>query len=140
MRRLARILRDQRGVAAIEFALIIPILAGLVLFGLDGWLRINQASQMHSAVAAGTRYYESGGSDDTAAAQLALQSWAHVPADGVISATRSCTCGGAGASCSGLCPDGVSLPQVYVTLAASGTYNGIMHSDVLTENGGVRVR
>ena len=46
MRRLARFVGDQRGVAAIEFALIIPILTGLVLFGLDGWLRINQVTQM----------------------------------------------------------------------------------------------
>jgi Flp pilus assembly protein TadG len=139
MRRLARLVRDQRGVAAIEFALIIPILAGLVLFGLDGWLRINQATQMHSAIATGTRYYESGGSDDTAAATLALQSWAHVPGDGVVNATRSCTCGGATAVCTALCA-GNTLPNVYVTLSASGTYTGIMHSAVLTESGGVRVR
>jgi Flp pilus assembly protein TadG len=139
MMRLARSLRDDRGVAAIEFALILPILVALVLFGMEGWMRINQVSQMRSALSSASRYYESGGSDDTAAAQLAIASWNHAPGDGAVNAVRSCTCGGVGAGCNTLCA-GNSLPNVYVTMTATGTFTGIMHTAVLSQTGAVRIR
>jgi Flp pilus assembly protein TadG len=139
MMRLFRSLSDERGAAAIEFALIVPILAALVLAGVDGWMRINQVSQMRSAVTAGTRYYEGGGASDSAAAQLAMAAWAHAPGDGAVNTVRSCTCAGAGASCTSQCPDN-TLPNVYVTLTATGTYTGLVNHALLTESGGVRVR
>jgi len=135
----ARALKDERGLAALEFALILPILIALVLFGLDGWLRINQVSQMSSALQAGSRYYQSGGSDDTAAAQVAVQAWSNAPGDAAVTTARSCTCGGAGASCSSLCA-GNNLPNVYVTLTATGTFSDMMGHQPLSENGTVRVR
>lgn len=131
--------RDERGAAAIEFAFIVPILTGLVLFGLDGWLRINQVAQMRSAVQTGARYYQSGGSDDAAAASLGLAAWSHPPGDAVLSTARACRCAGVGASCTSACPDS-TLPQVYVTFSATGTFTGMMHSEALTETGQVRVR
>jgi len=137
--RLLRGLGDDRGMAAVEFALILPILVGLVLFGVDGWMRINQVSQMRSALSAGARYYEGGGSDDTAAATLAMQAWAHPPADAALTTARSCTCGGAPSSCAAQCANN-TLPNVYVTLTSSGTYSGLMHSESLTQSGAVRVR
>ncbi len=139
MRRLTRALKDDRGVAAIEFALILPILAALVLLGIEGWLRINQVSQMRSALQTGSRYYQSGGSDDSAAAQLALQSWNNAPADATVSTSRSCSCGGVGASCSSLC-SGTTPPDVYVTLTASGAFSDLMGNQPLSESGVVRVR
>ena len=140
MKRLARTLKkDERGLAVMEFALILPILTALVLLGLDGWLRINQVSQMSSAVQAGSRYYQSGGADDVAAAQLALQAWNHPPSDAAVNTARSCTSGGVGASCSSLCA-GNNLPNVYVTLTATGTFSDLMGNQALTETGTVRVR
>ena len=140
MIRFLRTLRkDERGAAALEFAFILPILAGLLVFGADGWLRINQVSQMRSAVQTGARYYQSGGSDDAVAAQLGLAAWSHAPGDATLTTARACTCGGAGASCSSQCPD-LSLPQVYITMTANGTFSGLMDSQALTETGQVRVR
>jgi Flp pilus assembly protein TadG len=140
MMRVFRALKDERGVAALEFALILPILVAVVLFGLDGWMRINQVTQMRSAVQAGSRYYQSGGSDDTAAAQLALAAWNHAPGDAAVNTARSCTCNGVGASCSSLCAD-QTLPKTFVTLTATGGYSDPMvGSQTLTETGVVRVR
>ena len=137
--RLARSLKDDRGVAAIEFALILPIMVALVLAGIEGWSRINQVSQMRSAISSGARYYESGGSDDTAAATLAMAAWNHPPGDAVVTTARTCTCAGAGAACNSQCANN-TLPNVYVTFTATGTFTGIMHTALLTQNGGVRVR
>jgi len=140
MKRFFRALKDDRGVAALEFALILPILAALILLGIDGWTRINQTSQMRSAVQTGARYYQGGGADDNAAAQLALASWNNAPAGATVTAARSCTCGGAGASCSSLCA-GSALPQVYVTLTATGGFSDLMTGPTsLTQSGTVRVR
>ena len=139
MKRLAHALKDERGLAAIEFALILPILIALVLFGLDGWLRINQVSQMTSAVQAGSRYYQSGGADDAAASQLALQAWNNAPGDAAVNSARSCSCGGVGASCSSLCP-GNNLPNVYITLTATGSFSDMMGNVPLSQSAIVRVR
>jgi Flp pilus assembly protein TadG len=140
MKRFFAALRDERGVAAIEFALIVPILAAFIVLGIDGWTRINQTSQMRSAVQTGARYYQGGGSDDTAAAQLALASWNNAPHGAQVTTARSCTCGGAGASCSSLCA-GQDLPQVYVTLTATGGFSDLMTGPTsLTQSGTVRVR
>jgi len=140
MKRLFRALRDERGVAAVEFALIVPILASLIVLGIDGWTRINQVSQMRSAVQTGARYYQAGGADDNAAAQLALASWNNAPAGATVTTARSCTCGGAGASCSSLCAN-QALPQAYVTLTATGGFSDMMTGQQsLTQSGTVRVR
>lgn len=140
MKRFTRALKDDRGVAAVEFALILPVLSALIILGLNGWLHINQVSQMRSAIQAGSRYYQGGGADDVAAGQLALQAWNHAPANAAVNPVRSCTCGGVGASCSSLCA-GNALPNVYVTLTATGTFSGMWGgSQALSETGTVRVR
>jgi Flp pilus assembly protein TadG len=139
MKRMLRAWRDERGVAAIEFARIIPNLVALVVLGLDGWLRINQISQMRSALQTGSRYYQGGGSDDTAAAQLALQSWMHAPPDAGVNTSRACSCAGVGASCSSQCANN-TLPSVYVTLTATGTPSSLIQSQMISESGVVRVR
>jgi len=140
MKRFFRALRDNRGVAAVEFALIVPIMAAMVVAGVDGWMRINQVSQMRSAAQTGARYYQGGGADDTAAAQLALASWDHAPADATVTAARACSCGGVGASCSSLCAS-QDLPQVYVTLTVSGGFSDPMAGvQSLSQTSTVRVR
>ncbi|MFL5297468.1 MAG: TadE/TadG family type IV pilus assembly protein [Phenylobacterium sp.] len=138
--RLVRSLRDDRGVAAIEFALIIPVLVGVLLLGMDGWMRITQVSQMRSALQAGARYYEGGGSDDTNAANLAVKAWASVPADAQVIVARSCTCGAVVVACTSQCAPNNTLPQTFITLTANGTYHGVVHSESLTEVGSIRVR
>ena len=139
MKRPLTFRRDDRGAAAVEFALIIPILVSLLLLGVQGWLQLNQASQMQSALQAGVRYYQAGGSDDSAAAQVALQSWNGQPANASVNAQRSCTCGGAGADCASQCTGG-NLPSVYVTLSASGNYSEMIGHQVRTTSSQVRIR
>jgi len=139
MMRLRKAWRDQRGAAAIEFALVLPMLLALVLLGFEGWLRISEVAQMRSALQTGARYYQSGGADDTAAVALIQQAWGHAPADMSVVASRACACGGTGSACSDQCA-GSTLPAAYVTLTASGSYTNLMDNVSLAESSVVRVR
>ena len=139
-RRAKAFAADQGGLAALEFALIVPVLVTVLLFGMDGWLRLSQAAAMRSGLQAAARYYQSGGSDDAAAASLAVQAWAHAPGDAAVTSARACTCGVTPQVCSTLCA-GNNLPQTYVTLTASGTYTGLMHgTEALSVTSSMRVR
>jgi len=139
MRALRTFFADRRGLAAMEFALIAPLLAALIVFGADGWLRTSQLNDMRSALQSGTRYYQLGGSDDTVAHTLAMNSWAHAPADAAAVVARSCTCGATPIACNLLCA-GSNPPQVYVSVTTTGTFTGLMHSRVMSQNEVLRVR
>lgn len=139
MRALKRFIADERGLAGVEMAMLTPIVVVLLVLGVDGWQRSSQVSDMRTAMHTGVRYYETGGSDDTVAQAVAAASWGSKPADGVLSVTRACMCGATAVDCTATC-GGTSLPSVYITLAASGTYSGLMQSHALSQSDAVRVR
>ena len=130
--------RDQRGLAAVEFALIVPVLASVLLFGFDGWMQLRQAGDMQTALHSGVRYYQAGGTSDYDALVVGLNAWPHKPAGATFSVARACVCGGAAGSCNTLC--GTQPPNIQVTLSASSTYAGSMYSRAMTETQVVRVR
>lgn len=134
-----RFISDRSGVAALEFALIAPLLATLVIVGADTWLHVSQNEDMRTALQTAARYYETGGSDDPTAQLVALQAWPSKPADGAVSVARSCTCGATPADCATLCP-GSNPPSVYLSLTAQGTFTGLLQSHILSQNDVVRVR
>jgi len=138
MHRLTSFWRDRRGISALEFSLIAPILATVLILGWDGWLMINQSVDMRTAVQTGARYYEIGGTDDTAAQTAALAAWVKKPAGGAVTVARACYCGSTTSSCSSACASG--SPSTYVTLTATSTFSGALQSKALTEKEVVRVR
>ena len=139
MRTLRNFIVDRRGMAALEFALIAPLLAGLIVVGADGWLRTSQMTDMRSALQSGMRYYQLGGSDDPSAQALTMRSWAHAPSDGAATVARSCMCGTQPVACSVVCA-GSNPPTVYVTLITTGTFTGLLQSQMLAQNEVLRVR
>lgn len=139
MRRLRAFATDRRGIAATEFALIAPIVVAMLVFGVDGWLKETQTSQIRTAMHTGSRYYETGGNDDTVAQTVAMAAWTGKPDDAAMSVVRSCTCGTAPASCSSLC-GGSNPPSAFITLTASGTYSGLIHQHALQQSDMLRVR
>jgi Flp pilus assembly protein TadG len=122
-----------------EFALIAPLLATLLMVGADTWLNISQKEDMRTALQSGARYYQTGGSDDATAQLVAQQAWPSKPADGAVSVARSCTCGTTPADCSTLCP-GSNPTSVFLTLTAQGTFTGLIQSRVMSQSDVVRVR
>ena len=139
MRTLVRFLRDRRGVSAVEFALIAPVLAAVLVMGFDGWMATRQALDMRTALQTGSRYYQTGGADDEAALALALAAWPARPAGGVLSVSRSCRCSAQVAACDVTCPGSV-VPSTFVTLTASSAFSGALSPRQLTESEVLRVR
>jgi Flp pilus assembly protein TadG len=123
-----RFLRSLRaatgGAAAVEFAIIVPILAtfagGIIQYG----GMIVAYNQMHDAVESGATYVMRGGTDATAVQSVTTNSWPHAPADAAVTVRQFCQCAGANAVCSALCADS-SYPQSFTTISATGTYAGL---------------
>jgi Flp pilus assembly protein TadG len=122
-RKIARLLPAVDGAAAVEFAIIAPALAALVVGIAQYGGMVIAFQQMHSGVEAGAVYIMRGGSDMTAAKDITLGAWPNKPADAAVTATHACSCAGTSNSCTSLCADG-TYPQAFTTISASGTYTG----------------
>ena len=113
--------RNDRGMGAIEFALVAPMVI-LVLAGIfSGSSYIQQDSSMRDSVEAAAKYYIQGGTTDDKALAIAQAAWTNKPSDGTVSVTRTCICAGAAASCSGVCSSG-SVPEIHLTIVATSTW------------------
>jgi Flp pilus assembly protein TadG len=136
---LRRLGPARQGAAAVEFAFIAPVLSvlaiGVIQYG--GAVIANQ--QLHNGLAAGGVYIMRGGTDAAAAQAVAYGAWPNKPSDAAVTATKACTCAGAGADCNSLCPD-QSYPQAYWTFAGTGTYQGPFGNSALSATQVVRTR
>lgn len=132
-------LSDRRGNAAVEFAIIAPILVGLILTSYGIWEASTRGRDMNSALDAGAAYYMNGGSND-AAAKLTMQSaWQHPPSDASIDLAHSCMCQTVPLACTSLCADN-SAPGDYVDMKLSATDPNALNSPKLLMHRVVRVR
>ena len=120
---VTRFKKSVQGVAAVEFALVLPFLATIALLLPD----LSQAAvgviNMQGAARASIQYAMTGGTDLTKARTLGLAAWNSQPGDASLATSDSCTCAGAGASCGQPCADG-SSPQEYFQVTASGHVGG----------------
>lgn len=139
MRSFRAFLRHHGGASALEFAILGPVLAGLVIGGLDIWMLVNRKMDMHAAVNAGAHYYMGGGTDDPTAQSISLSGWPNRPGDGQVSIARACTCAGAASGCSTLCAATQQAPEIRVTLTAQSQWSGLNPAP-LSEAETVRVR
>jgi Flp pilus assembly protein TadG len=123
---------DQRGVAAVEFALLMPVmlllLGGLADFALAFWNK----GMLASAVAAGAEYAVIVGPNVSAPSiQSIVMRKLSLPASDVTITGPACYCvsgtPGAAASqvCASPCPD-TRMPSIYVKISAKYTYTPIM--------------
>jgi Flp pilus assembly protein TadG len=140
MRRLLNLFRrDQRGAAAVELALALPILVGVLVFGFDGWMAVRQSANMQTAVQTGLRYYQSGAGDDVIAQRVAYQAWPDKPDDAVLTVGRICRCGTTAWACTELCPND-DPPTVFIQARAQSTFVGATRTQELEQEQVIRVR
>lgn len=111
---------DERGAAAVELALILPIIVAASLLSVSVWDVGMRKQDLNGALRASQQYYINGGQDDTAAVTLGLAAWQRKPAGATLTAVHACYCGTVTNSCTVMCTGGLP-PANYVVLTATAT-------------------
>ncbi|MDP3495969.1 MAG: hypothetical protein Q8R82_22895 [Hyphomonadaceae bacterium] len=110
---------NRDGAAAVELALVAPVIAGLAILSFSVWEFGTRRQDMRSALDAGAQYYLNGGSSDLIAQAITVEAWPNKPQVYDVSASRTCRCVATVIACADGCPTGTP-PAVYVTLQAHG--------------------
>jgi Flp pilus assembly protein TadG len=122
-RRSGRIFRNDSGVAAVEFALIVPILC-LVVFGIiDSWSFVSSSLSMRASVKTAANLVMEGATDDGATQAVALSSWENHPEGAQVTLGRKYMCGSTVVDASSLCNGGTKAPSVFVEIKATATWS-----------------
>ncbi len=131
--------RRREGVSAIEFGLILPVLATVVLGLTDIATITTGVGEMQTAVRAAIQYGMDAGTDMSVAQTQGTNAWQSEPSDGSLTATSACYCGSSGSDCHTVCSDS-TVPKKFITVTASGTYGSNMIRQKKTVTETVRVR
>lgn len=117
------------GAAAIEFALLVPMLIVLVICTADLGFGIYRYMQVENAAQAGATYAAARGFSQAqvSAAVLSATTYSGIQASPAPSQFCGCASGTAvtTAACNAPCPDG-SSPGTYVSASAKATYNTLV--------------
>lgn len=138
MRVLERFKRDRSGAAAVEAALIVPVLVAVLVFGSEAYLLSRAKGDMRAGVDAAAQLAMTGSRDTAALRQSILTAWKAKPTDASAAVTRFCECAGAAAACTP-CPD-ASPASILFRLQARGTFSSPVFGQTLQHTQVVRVR
>jgi Flp pilus assembly protein TadG len=138
-RHLDALLRGEQGIAAVEFALISPVLVLMMLTLFDVSDMAVGSTNMQAAVRATTQYFINGQTDTTAAQTQGTNAWVSMPAGATLTATTACTCAGVGHACDVSCDDGTQ-PATFYTVTATATLGGSIVSSSKTYTETVRTQ
>ena len=131
--------RHRGGASAVEFGLIAPILA-LMLVGIaEVGQVVYQRTDMHAALRSGGQCVLNGGRDVAVAREIVMRSWTAMPEDGAVEASRFCLCGNVAHACNAPCSSG-SVPEVYISLRAHATLGGIVVDYGSSADDAIRIR
>ncbi len=123
------VLGDRSGVAAVEFAIIVPVLLALTMGVIDFGMYIGTRIELEQALRAGGQYALKDPTDTTTITN-AIQGATDLASVSVTIGGLSCECtGGVSAVCKGesnysVCADD-SAPATYMTLSGSTIYDPI---------------
>lgn len=131
MHAIRRLLREDRGASALEFAIIGPVLAVVVLGIIDGWSYASHKLDMNVAAKAGANYYYQGGTSDSMARDVALAAWPNPPEDADVTVSRVCSCGETVVTCASLCSPNSSTPATALTIETTSTWIAPFNSELL---------
>lgn len=139
MRTINRLINDRSGAAAVEFAVIAPLLGAIVIGLMVAWEPATAMLRMRAAVHAGAVYVRSGGTDDAQTYRVVEEAWERKPADADVTVTRACLCGSVAQACTTVCTN-QTPPSVYVTIAATSTDTSLAFGKTMARSEVVRVR
>jgi Flp pilus assembly protein TadG len=138
-RNLSSLPRAASGGAAVEFALVLPLLTAFIVAIIQYGGMLIAYDQMHDAVSSSAVYVMRGGTNQTAIHDVAVSAWANKPSDASVSVSQTCVCLGVGATCSALCSDG-SYPQSFTSIGATGSYTGLWGNQAMSSSQIVRTQ
>ncbi|HEX5380528.1 MAG TPA: TadE/TadG family type IV pilus assembly protein [Phenylobacterium sp.] len=136
---LSAFARDRRGNAAVEFALVAPIILAMFLSSYGLWEAANRGQDMRAALDAGAQYYMNGGASDPTAQQTVESAWKNRPQDSSVNISHNCKCQSVAMTCSSVCAD-LSPPSDYVDITLTSKDPAALMNNQLLENRVVRVR
>ena len=137
--KLKHFLKHERGAAAVEFAIIAPLLVAIGLAGFTAWDAAGRKQDLTSALNVGAEYYMLGGGDDAEAEGLVLAGWDKRPSFTEVEIIRECRCGVQIATCSTLCSSSAP-PSAFVTIEAQASYPDALAVKLTNGSRTVRVR
>ena len=124
MQTLSDFRASRAGTAAVEFSLIVPVLAALLLGVFDLGRMTYDRTDLHSAVRGGAQYFMAGGEGIDEAVSIVNRSWTNRPENAQVTVVKCCKCAEADAPCGQLCPDG-SVPDIMHELEATAYFTGV---------------
>jgi Flp pilus assembly protein TadG len=136
---ISRFCKDDSGVAAIEFALFAPILAGSLVLLVDLGNYALQRTDMESAMRSGVQYFMNGGSDLDRAKQVVLASWTSKPDNASVVVERFCLCSDVEHACTSTCGNG-TYPLSYSRIRAVAQFENLIVELTNNAHQTVRVR
>lgn len=136
---LTRFAQDRRGAAAVEMAIVAPVIAGLALVSAEVWMMAMDKQRAATALDAAVDYYMGGGVSDAEAATVAMDAWEDPPDAAEVTYARSGRCAAEAVTLDIVCPDG-DVAATYVTLTASGEAQGLFDERAVEASRMVRVR
>ena len=126
---LRAILPDIRGNAAVEFALVAPMLAAALVAMIDLGIGFYEKMEVENAAQAGAEYAIARGWNATSVANAVTASGTLAAISATPAPTQSCGCASgttvAAASCGSTCPSGAAA-GTYVTVNAQAQYKTIL--------------
>lgn len=137
---VSRFHADERGVAAVEMALVAPVIAGLAFVSINLWEATLRRQQQDEALRVASQYYLTGGSDDAKARTLGLAAWTNRPEGGDIVIDRIYRCGSTNVSSTTLCGTEQVPPATIIRLVATATTTGAAFQPAQVRTEMVRVR
>ncbi len=131
---LTRVGCDRRGTAIVDFGLIVPMLALMVLAVSDIGLGVRRKMQVENAVQTAAAYAIARGFDAAAVTSIVTGSVNGVTINASPAPTQFCGCATgtaiAAATCGSICPNG-NAAGTYVTISAQSSYSTTLNYSVV---------
>jgi Flp pilus assembly protein TadG len=126
--------QDQHGAAAVEFTLVVPLLAMMVVLTVDLSMGIFSKMQVEDAAQAGAQYAIIRGFDSASISGAVTSATNNTGISATPAPTQFCGCPGvsgiAVTACSSICSTG-NAPGTYATVSAQGTYSTLMNYSIV---------
>ena len=119
-----RLRRDCRGVSAVEFALLAPVLVGSLIAMVDLGLATGERMAIDRGIRAGASAAMAE-ITDTAVIRGVVEEAASGADTVTVTVAEQCECAGIGTLCSNVCTGGAA-PDLFIEISASKVYDGLL--------------